>query len=113
MLSDDAIFQEKWDQLKSLLNTRFGEDFDMNGILFLIGIQELATIPDTLGKQEKIEIIHVAVCKLLSLFGCYEFERIDADGWPHYLPTETLKGIPRNRENRFIQEAIIRYFEDY
>lgn len=113
ILSDDFTFQQKWANLKSNLDQRFGEDLDTNGILFLIGLQELKYVPESLDKQQKTEVLHIAVCKLLSIFGYYVFEKRDEDGWPHYLPTDKLQNIQASQQNRLIQEAIIRYFEEY
>ena len=35
--------------------------------------------------------MHIAICKLLSDYGDYEFDYIDEQGWPHY---KCLKQIP-------------------
>lgn len=57
---------------------------DLQSILFLVGVQELGWLQKTFSKEEKQDLLHVAVCKLLSYDGCYEFVGRDEDGWPHY-----------------------------
>ena len=57
---------------------------DLNAVLFLIGIQELGRWQQTFSKEEKQDLMHIAVCKLLSYDGHYEFVGRDADGGPHW-----------------------------
>ena len=39
---------------------------DLNSILFLIGIQELGRVQTRFSKEEKQDLMHIAVCRLLS-----------------------------------------------
>ena len=57
---------------------------DLNAILFLVGIQELGRMKPNFTKEEKQDLMHIAVCRLLSEDGYYEFVGRDDDGWPHY-----------------------------
>jgi hypothetical protein len=85
---------------------------DMNAILFLVGVQELGRVQTVFAKEEKRDLMHIAVCRLLSYDGYYEFEGRDADGWPHWkqiLPF-TTKGLPE--QERLIKERLIRYFSE-
>jgi hypothetical protein len=85
---------------------------DLNAILFLVGVQELGRVQTTFAKEEKRDLMHIAVCRLLSYDGYYEFEGRDADGWPHWkqiLPF-TTKGLPE--QERLIKEKLIQYFSE-
>lgn len=43
---------------------------DLQAILFLVGIQELGRVPEgTFTKEEKRDLMHIAVCRLLSYEG--------------------------------------------
>ncbi len=76
----------KWNNLKTKLSVDFSDNeiIDVDSIIFLIGLQELGQFQKRFNKQKKLEVIHIAVCKLLSDFGYYEFDYTDNDGWPHY-----------------------------
>ncbi len=84
---------------------------NLNAILFLIGMQELGQVLTEFTKEEKQDLMHVAVCSLLSQDGYYEFVGEDADGWPHYkqvlnIPTEGVKA-----QERLLKEKVIQYFQ--
>ena len=54
--------------------------------------------------------MHIATCRLFSLSGHYELERMDEDGWPHY---KLLRPVPF--ANLKEQERIVLslyYFEE-
>ena len=58
-------FQKKWDQLAIQINKRFNDELDVESILFVIGMQELGQVVDKFTKNQKLEVIHVAVCAIL------------------------------------------------
>lgn len=102
----------RWTELVEKLNRRFEADLDLNGILFLIGIQELGKGFKNLSKDEKMDVMHIATCRILSRYGYYEFEHVDADGWPHYATKKTLPRLSPGQQNAFMKKAILDYFED-
>jgi hypothetical protein len=83
---------------------------DLNAILFLIGIQELGHVRDAFSKEEKQDLMHIAVCRLLESDGYYEFEGFDDEGWPHYKQSRPFiqKGV--KQQEAFLKEKIILYF---
>lgn len=84
---------------------------DLNGILFLIGIQELGRWGEKFTKEEKQDLMHIAVCRLLSYDGYYEFVGRDADGWPHYKALQPIaKGSVKEQET-FLKAKAIQYFK--
>src|ERR1700761_3293033 len=88
-LQDDL--QTRWWNLEARLVERFGKKPDMETILFLVGIQELGDIRRKFSKEEKQDLMHIAVCGLLRASGYYELEGRDKDGWPHF---RQLKALP-------------------
>ena len=86
---------------------------DLNAILFLIGIQELGQVKENFTKEEKQDLMHIAVCRLLSEDGYYEFAGLDADGWPHYkmLRPVAEKGVKAQEE--MLKSLVVRYFKNY
>jgi len=93
------------------LRVQFGEDLELKGILFLIGVQELGIGRKIFSKQEKTELLHVAVCRLLEEYGYYKFEGKDSDGWPHWTSTEKLPSLKPLEQERLIKQAIVNYFQ--
>lgn len=85
---------------------------DLNAILFLVGIQELGRIQSTYSKEEKRDLMHIAVCRLLSYDGYYEFEGRDADGWPHWkqIIAFTTKGL--TEQENLLKAKLVQYFNE-
>ena len=108
----DKEFQVKWAALVKRLEEQFGQDLDYDGIIFLIGIQELGKGKLQLKKDQKLEVMHIAVCKLLSQYNYYRYLGNDEEGWPHYEPTEELPHLSPLQQHKLIKEAIIHYFEE-
>ena len=100
----------KWYKIKKRLEDNYGQKLDLNSILFLIGLQEVGIVHKKLSKKQKLEIIHVAVCKLLSFWGYYEFEGNDADGWPHYKKTNLTPCLTILEQEKLIKDSVVEYF---
>jgi hypothetical protein len=98
------------DVLKSL-SPQFGDDIDVQAILFLIGIQELGKGKVKLSKNEKLDIMHIAICTLLSPYGYYEYKGVDEEGWPHWQVNEKLPPLKPMQQEILIKEAIVEYFK--
>ena len=81
-------------------------------LLFLIGIQELGSGKQKYSKDDKVNLIHIAVCRLLEPVGFYEFEDYDDDGWPMYKQLEELPELKPNEQQLLMKKAIIQYFID-
>jgi hypothetical protein len=107
-MTDDL--RERWANLEEMLTVRFGKKPDLNAILFLIGIQELRSQKNTFSKEEKQDLMHVAVCHLLSNSGYYRLDTVDEDGWPHYTQLKALPTLPMNEQEDFIKDHVLLYF---
>jgi hypothetical protein len=85
---------------------------DLNAVLFLMGIQEYGRVNPKFTKEEKQDLMHIAVCRLLHSDGYFEFVGRDADGWPHWkqVIAMDLKGI--DSQERFLKEKLIQYFKE-
>jgi len=106
-------FEERWVAVENLLRERFGKVPDMEGILFLIGMNEYGRPPKrrTFSKEEKQDLMHIAVCTLLSQYGYYAFAGRDADGWPHFELIEQPPALPMPEQERMLKECVVNYFE--
>jgi hypothetical protein len=103
--------QNRWWALEEKLMARFGKKPDMEAILFLIGIQEVGDFQTKFTKEQKQDLMHVAVCSLLSPSGYYELEMVDEEGWPHYRQLKTLPVFNFIEQENFMKDHILLYFE--
>lgn len=106
---NEQDFEQEWKGLLLRLETQFDQPVDLQGALFLIGLNELGLGPKKLNKDQKVDVIHLAVCRLLEPYGYYEFEGVDKDGWPHYKRTERLPGLSAEDQEKLMKEAILNY----
>lgn len=90
---------------------RFGKKPDMETILFLIGIQEFGDIKENFTKEQKQDLMHVAVCSLLSQSGFYELEAVDEDGWPHFKQLKPMPDMNMIDQENFLKDHVLLYFE--
>ncbi|MCA6437348.1 MAG: hypothetical protein ACK5QC_04895 [Bacteroidota bacterium] len=100
-----------WEILQEKLTERFGTPMDFDAILFTIGLQELNKPFKKYKKDEKLDVMHVAICTLLEPFGFYEYKGIDDDGWPHWELKENLPHLEAKQQNKLIIDSIIDYFK--
>ncbi|MFM8255894.1 MAG: hypothetical protein ACKN9Q_04890 [Bacteroidota bacterium] len=103
--------QSRWWQLESKLVERFGKKPDLETILFLVGIQEFGDIREKFTKEQKQDLMHIAVCQLLAESGYYELERVDEDGWPHFKQLKALPELNMIEQENFIKDHVLLYFE--
>lgn len=109
-VADDL--QSRWWTLEAKLVERFGKKPDMETILFLIGIQELCTVNTKFTKEQKQDLMHIAVCRLLLPSGYYDLENIDEDGWPHYKQLKPMPDLNPFEQENFLKDHVLLYFEE-
>ena len=112
MLAKDDL-QLRWWKLEEKLLERFGKKPDLEAILFLIGIQEFGQIKNKFTKEQKQDLIHVAICSLLSQSGYYELEKTDEEGWPHFKQVKQMPELNMIQQENFLKDHILLYFESH
>ncbi len=100
----------KWEALCVKLSDEFGDEPDLQVVLFLIGVQELGKGPLKFSKDEKQDLMHIAVCRLLSSFGYYELTGHDQDGWPHWQLINKLPPLTLREQDLLLKQAAVEYF---
>lgn len=108
----DEETKMKWYKIVFQLKRQFGKKPDMNGLLFLIGMREIGATR-VFNKDEKMDLFHVATCKLLSYDGYYRLTHTDAEGWPHY---ELVKKPPFTdlmNQEVLLRSLVVRYFDEH
>lgn len=108
-VSDDL--QQRWWALEAQLVDRFGKKPDLEAILFLIGLQETGFIREKVSKEQKQDLMHVAVCTVLSQSGYYILEGNDGEGWPHFKQVKELPPMPLPEQENFIKDHVLLYFQ--
>ncbi|MGB3801990.1 MAG: hypothetical protein WA952_19375 [Lewinella sp.] len=103
-----------YQRIRHLIKERFRRDSlpDLNAMLFLIGVQEYGTWQADFTKEEKRDLMHVAVCRLMAEDGHYRFVGRDDEGWPHYELTSKIPPTDLQGQENLLKEKIIGYFQD-
>ncbi len=111
-MSRDLQLKERWDLVVEKLSKQFadGDDLDLDAIIYLIGVQELGQPHKEFKKNEKLDLMHVSICRLLEPYGYYKFDFIDDQGWPHYEMKEKLPTLKAGEQSVLMKEAIVEYF---
>ncbi|WP_034042621.1 hypothetical protein [Wocania ichthyoenteri] len=111
-MSRDEQLKERWSLVVNKLSDQFadGDILDLDAIIYLIGVQELGQLNRTYKKDQKLDLMHIAICKLLVPYGYYELDFVDNDGWPHYKALETLPHLKAGEQSILMKEAIVNYF---
>jgi hypothetical protein len=104
--------QVRWLKLRIKLKEKFGIKPDMNGILLLIGIQELGAGAAEFSKEQKQDLMHIAVCTVLAPGGYYALEGKDDEGWPHFRQLKPLPPQNLSEEEDFLKDYVLQYFEE-
>ncbi len=109
----DLEVEKKWNALLNTLEKNMGKrPRDLNAVLFLIGVQELGMGAKTYEKEEKQDLMHIAICKLLSFSGFYELEGIDAQGWPHWNLLKPLPHFDLLEQEKLLKMHALEYFNE-
>ena len=112
MLNKDLELERNWQKLRINLKEIIGQKpKDLNGVLFLIGVQELGKGTAEFTKEQKQDLIHIAICKILSYSGYYELEGLDEEGWPHWKNIKELPHFDLLEQEQLLKMHIIEYFD--
>ena len=85
----------------------------MEAILFLIGMQETGFTKSKATKEQKQDLMHVAVCTLLSQSGYYILEGKDEEGWPHFKQLKEIPSFQLIEQENFLKDHVLLYFEKH
>ncbi|MCH1431690.1 MAG: hypothetical protein L7V31_03825 [Flavobacteriaceae bacterium] len=110
--SRDPQLKERWDRLVVRLTEKFShaESIDVEGILYLIGLQEYGKPHERFKKEDNVNLIHIGICVVLEPYGYYRFDQYDEQGWPHFELVEALPYLKSGEQSILIKSAIVDYF---
>ena len=110
----NSIFERR-EQLSKLsaLTEKLDNDISLKGVLFLIGVQELNKGVVNFSKEDKVAVLHVAICSLLTAYGFFQFDRIDEDGWPHFELVNELPNLTPENQELLMKRQLVDYFASW
>ena len=116
LLNDNKSEEEKsmalrWYEVRNRVKNEFSQRPDINAMLFLIGMNEVGMVKDTWEKEEKQDLMHVAVCRLCAQDGYFKLIGTDEDGWPHYEAVAHMPKLVLKEQDELLKRRIIEYFE--
>ena len=112
MYKRDLDLEKRWSKLLLGLKDTIGKKpADLNGVLFLIGVQELGQGNKIFTKEQKQDLMHIAVCKVLSYAGFYELDYVDQDGSPHWKLIKELPHFDLLDQEKLLKLQVLDYFE--
>ncbi|PWE00946.1 hypothetical protein [Marinilabilia rubra] len=102
---------ENWDLMVLEISKRFKVTADFDFMLFLIGIQELGQGMKPYERQEKMDLINLGKCTLLSEQGYLEAGGRDEEGWPQFKEVKSLKSLTPSFMNHLLKRAAYDYLK--
>ncbi len=104
--------KDQWEKLVYTLTESFSEteSIDIEGILYLVGLQELGQVHKRFKKNDNVDIIHIGICSVLEPFGYYAFDYFDDERWPHFKLLEELPPLKPGEQSILMKEAVVHYF---
>lgn len=111
---EDWQLEFEWGRLRNELRERFSMEKspDLNAVLVLIGVQELGfSPPQPFEKEIKQDLMHIAVCRLLSEYGIFEYEGLDEDGWPHFKQVGKIQEKGEKAQEQLLINCAVNYFK--
>ena len=102
-----------WEQLQDKIREKFAKNSppDLNAVLFLIGLQELGHSTTEFTKEQKQDLMHIAMCRLFSNDGYFRFNGLDQDGWPHWESVKKLPEMSLKEQEDLLKKHVLRYFD--
>lgn len=103
----------EWEELLNTLCDQFNAELDLQGVLFLIGVQELGKGPREFTKDQKQDLMHIATCRVLSVYGYYKLDGLDEEGWPHWKLESPFPRLSLKEQDLLLKQSVIAYFHDH
>ncbi len=106
----DYAVEVKFQELMKKLEGKFGSGLELDTIMLLVGVQELGKGYKEFTKDEKMNLMHIAICTILEPYGVYRYVANDPDGWPHFEKVKNIPAIDEKGQEHLLKEALINYF---
>ncbi|MBT8327164.1 MAG: hypothetical protein KJP21_05540 [Bacteroidia bacterium] len=104
--------KNKWFKIRELIERVFKKTPDLSAILYVVGMRELGKAQTKYSKEEKVRLMHIATCRVLSTSGHYKLTGIDSNDWPVWELVEKLPNQDLLEQEMYLRHHIINYFEE-
>jgi hypothetical protein len=104
--------KDKWFKIRELITKVFGKNPDLSAILYIIGMRELGSTQTEFKKEEKVKLMHIATCRVLSTSGHYVLTGKDSKDWPIWELVDKLPNQDMLQQETYLRHHIINYFEE-
>jgi hypothetical protein len=112
MYKKDLDLEKNWNALLDQLEKTFNKKpRSVETVLFLVGVNELGQGARAFNKEEKQDLIHIAICRVLSQTGFYELEGLDESGWPHWRLVKELPHFDLLEQEQLLKLHLLEYFD--
>lgn len=112
MYKKDLDLEKNWNALLDQLEKTFNKKpRSVETVLFLVGVNELGQGARAFNKEEKQDLIHIAICRVLSQTGFYELEGLDESGWPHWRLVRELPHFDLLEQEQLLKLHLLEYFD--
>ena len=97
---------EIWKKIEHFFEVNFQTEKNppIETFLFIIGVQELGSGQQKFTKDDKVNLVHIAVCRLLEPFGYYKFTHYE-NGWPQFEKLDDLPELKPNEQSLLMKKA--------
>lgn len=104
--------KRSWQDVIEFFKNKFQKEADTKSVLFIIGLRELGTLgEENFTKEEKQDLMNIALAKILSYDGYFVMKARDADGWPIWQQKKPMPKLSAKEQEEFIKQSIVHYFE--
>lgn len=104
--------KDKWFKIRALIEKTFNKTPDLSAVLYLVGMRELGTTQLKFTKEQKVKLMHIAVCRVMSPSGHYSLQGKDSKGWPIWKLEKQLPHQDLFEQESYLRHHIINYFEE-
>lgn len=101
---------QRWQEFLEQASYHFKVTANQEFLLFMIGMQELGQGFKSYSKQEKMDIINLARCRLLTMSDFLRQTGVDADGWPTFEVLKDENELLPSERDKLLKESMMTYF---
>lgn len=103
---------KEWETLTDKISIQFNTVVNFEFVLFLIGIQYRGCGFKDFSRNEKLDLINLARCLMLSNAGFLKQVEEAAGEWPKFEQNGSMEVLPQGEQNKVIKSEIIKYFNN-
>jgi hypothetical protein len=102
--------EKGWDNVLQFMQQRFDKEADVKSVLFIIGLREYGHKKKKFTKEDKQDLMNLALCTILTDEGYFSVSHLDAEGWPVWKQSKALPTMSAKEQEDFIKDHIVTYF---